>query len=362
MIFYPDAPTIKTVRVPFPLLWHEGGSQLVAPSPLADFFATAFPTPEDMLKHPYANWERYVAGLRHKDPAEKEKAALALLVDRKAWFDKFDHVNGQLLPLAGQIQCDGKIELFDGHHRAAMLWAKGCKWVTVDVKYVSPSWLALEKSLKAIAANKRQVYSPIEHPWFDDWPTLRDRTAARETLIINAVEEYRAGIWSRIWCDVGCCTGRLCREVSRRGWFAVGLEYEPVFLHAAETLSRGLGAQGTEFFLNGDFESFLPSTSWDYWGCISILSVLHHWLLQGGKGDEAFTAAVKLIASSTSLFVIDIDPASNGYVSQANTKIPLNQEGFEKWLREVIGCTMVRYLGTVDLGRPIFLCSRRLSS
>jgi hypothetical protein len=178
------------------------------------------------------------------------------------------------------------------------------------------------------------------------------------------VQFLRGRITANSWDDVGCCTGHLCRAAAARKWTAVGLEYQPLFVRTAEALNGFFGTACT-YYQTDRFVDVIagaeqrPGRSV---GCVSILSVLHHWLREG-NGDGHYTQALRTIAGNAWCFVVDADIPANGLVSGDKTGIPLgtDPEAYAAWLHNEIGCSLVRHVGTFDLGRPIFLASKVLS-
>ena len=350
MLHYPGATTIKILNVEPSTLYVEGRGALIGQHAFASFLEASTRPDFDPTTHSYAGNMKYAVSLRGGNDDEVR----LLLQDRLKRVAEFDV--GALEPLPVRVNCDGKIELLDGHHRAIMAMAKGIRSIRVAVKYVSPLWQAMSDELFAVLG-REWIYNAIDHPWFEAWETMRPRGHEREVLIFDAIEKHRAQIPSISLYEIGCCTGKLARYAESRRWVTAGLESSALFVRVAERLNEIAGTNVT-YYQTNDFEAVLGGDAGRSTGVIVCLSVLHHWLRD--HGDTRYVEAVRTIADGSWMFVIDQEADGCDFVPQSGTSIPLDRFAYAQWLRMEIGCTYVEYLGSPDMGRPIFLCSRRI--
>lgn len=271
-----------------------------------------------------------------------------VIVDSLRAEDWRDHV------LPARLNGDGTFELVDGHHRAAVLILKGAETLRIGVVYISPEWKRLVATLRQLVGGKNHLYAPIDHPFFAGWKTYRNK--GREADILNFLSEIK--LKSRLHYDIGCNTGFLCREFERGGFTSIGIDISEDFIYVAERLNAvfktNVAYYATDRFLDIIKDDWCNNT-----GVITALSVLHHWIRQEGN-DERYTEAVRMMSDKSFVFFIDCADESQNFVTSKTTNIPLNREGYEAWLRDVIGCKSVRYIGTHDFNRPLFACSKRV--
>ncbi len=358
MLLFHKMPTIKTLQVPVHLLFAEGSNLTLPESPFVDFLQRYRNKDFDVNSHPYVKSVEYACKLaQHGKPDVIRQWVKDTLDHDIETFEKgrFKDPSSKEIPV--RIKANGAIEMIDAHHRAAMRFLDGERVLPVGIKHVSPAWLAFERTLIA-ASGEKILYSPIEHPWFDDWKVIR-RGNERERILIDFLREMRSEIPSFVHYDIGCCTGHLCRQLKRAGVAVHGLDNREDHIHIADTLNLVFGLD-IPFYRHDDFLQVLVDDSYNSIGSVSCLSVLHHWLNTPGN-DERYLAAVQTMAEKAWVVFIDQVNEKQGFVTKATTKIPLNKEEYERWLRNEVGFGSVRYLGTHHWGRPLFACSKKVT-
>jgi SAM-dependent methyltransferase len=88
------------------------------------------------------------------------------------------------------------------------------------------------------------------------WERYRTAAAASITALLDREEAERSRPLGRA-LDLGCGRGQYTRELARRGWQAVGIDYVPAAIEAAAAKSRGVDGLS---YLVGDVTR-LPSAS-----------------------------------------------------------------------------------------------------
>ena len=71
------------------------------------------------------------------------------------------------------------------------------------------------------------------------WERYRTAAAASITALLDREEAERSRPLGRA-LDLGCGRGQYTRELARRGWQAVGIDYVPAAIEAAAAKSRGV--------------------------------------------------------------------------------------------------------------------------
>jgi SAM-dependent methyltransferase len=77
------------------------------------------------------------------------------------------------------------------------------------------------------------LYQPLEHPAFADWAAMQPCTERWE-MIAEAIDIQKPGTV----LDLGCHTGWFCRQFSRHGWQAIGIDRKGLEIEIASELMR----------------------------------------------------------------------------------------------------------------------------
>jgi len=355
MLHFPRQPTIKSLILPIESLVIEGSLCPVTQGPFAGFLLKFKNDGVIDRSHPYVDSVRYAWRLKHHDdPLVLERKVEENLLHDIRRFKDFDPLSETEIPV--RLKADGQFEILDGHHRVVMAWCSGQKTLRVAVKYVSPAWMALENELLRVSKT-RFLYQQIEHPWFLDWQVMRSSTDHRAAAIMNFLSSLDGIIPTKVHYDIGCCTGHLARCLKRAGLAVLGIDNREEHIRIADYLNIIFGVN-IPFYLHDDFLSLLDDDIYDHIGSISCLSVLHHWLATGQ--DERYRDAVEKMASKCWVLFIDQVNEEQQFITRKQTNIPLNADGYERWLRDVIGCRSVCHLGTHEWGRPLFAASLKM--
>ena len=358
MLYYPDQPTIRELDAPWRFVWCEGVACNIVYHAFAAFIKAAEDEDFSPMEHTYAGNVLYGLRLAGKGGATAEEEASKILEGRIEQIRTFKPDEHADVPLPCRITYDGKFELLDGHHRALLLHSSGKETIRLAVKVISPTWRRMCGDLRAVV-DKEFTYLPVEHPWFDEWASQRSTRWDREKCVFDALDRVRDQIPSIGLYDIGCCTGRLSRYAAGRGWIVVGIDSSAMFIRVAESMNAAFGTR-VAYYHTQHFLGVLKADATRSTGIVLCLSVMHHWLRD--DGDEKYTEAVRTIADHSWAFVIDQEKTGGSFVTQSMTTIPMDRFEYAQWLRMEIGCKYVEYIGSPDMDRPIFLCSKRINA
>jgi hypothetical protein len=205
--------------------------------------------------------------------------------------------DGVKLSIEVAIEGDGKIIIVDGMHRASIALALGIKSIQAKVIYRNNNWwrfrwLVADLSIKQ---NLKDLYQPIDHPDFQDFPIWRNDTETRTRHIykyITSVGEMRSGI------DYACNVGGIAIGLAKHGISMFGVDI-PQAVDVAKAYAKLKGVSDMTMFQPP--EHFLPPS--DFMVVLSFLN--HHWT--DGRNDEGIRLFQRFIKAAK--FIILDAPA-----------------------------------------------------
>jgi hypothetical protein len=114
-------------------------------------------------------------------------------------------------PISGWINRRGEIVVHDGMHRSTSALAAGIFKIPVSIYARDEDWIAFRHAVKKLNGGHK-LYQPIFHPDFDCWPCWRKDTRLRIDLMLLFLKVNDvSGV-----CDLGCHSGTVANELSRR--------------------------------------------------------------------------------------------------------------------------------------------------
>jgi len=247
------------------------------------------------------------------------------------------------------VTAKGKFELDgDGHHRAVRHVFDNSARVSVEVVGVSPLWQKIADELQAIYPGRgNYLYQEIEHPYYAGWEL--SRAPARLDIVMEAVA--KAGIRAPGQAlEVGSCTGRFCRELSRAGWRTFGIDCNPTVVMVAEFLNQVFETSPNYWRCSiGDADYTKLLMGGDGWDLIVCLSVLHAYHTQG---QHAWVGAVlRQFLDRTRCLVTDCD--APGRTFQGGTSWP--EEQYRAWLTDICSDSHELQIIGAEENRTIYL-------
>lgn len=245
-------------------------------------------------------------------------------------------------PLPAALSATGRYELLDGHHRAARHVHVGHKTIPVTVAQVSPLWGSMVDQVQALYPDRGQtLYQGIEHPFFDAWTRLRNdaRLQAVKAAAQQGTDRWVPGVL-RTFLDLGSCTGRLCRDMARAGWFVFGVDQDPRVVRIAEWLNLVFR---TEVHYECHARLLDLVDTGNGWGAIACLSLLHH------LPQVAATHLVQRCLARAQVLVVD----------STSPEEPRPWADYDGWLREAVASADARAeeVGVFE-GRKLYRCTR----
>jgi SAM-dependent methyltransferase len=337
--------TINTFDVPVNMINPEMGGELLCSSPHVEYYKL-------LAKCDLKSAEIYL----------KEKLigiTDEILDSNKQCWDTYK--DKPITPLPVRIAYDGTVCLLDGHHRFCVAVAQGLSMIPVEVKYSNPLWDELIIRLLKIYNNKKQLYQPIEHPWFFDWTVCR--TKERLTLIhqelhkLNLLPDKQYDF--KLSVDFGCCTGWLCRQFAELGFHSIGVDFDQNVLWIANYLNTIFKQRITPIYYQQDIRKITETFGIfrkHYFDAATCLSVLHHWMWkEAGSSENDVLNMLKILLRLFKIVIIDTASVSDPLVKI--TSIPLKPDTFIQWAAKTFELSYINYLGTPDENRPIYALS-----
>ena len=189
---------------------------------------------------------------------------------------------------------------------------------------------------------EKVLYTPIDHPIFNDWKVLRNGT--RWSLI-----EKRFDWKGKNVLDIGCYTGYFSHKIAKLGTSVTGIELNNERLSIARRLNKLLKLNVN--FIHADFFQYLRDKKFD---CILFFSILH-WILKD-KGIDGVRKALDILSSSSPVMFFDMgqDNEPKMRLEEWNHGLTINKDTI---LDLVISNSKYRYfkhLGTSYTGRDVF--------
>jgi SAM-dependent methyltransferase len=262
MLHYRDLPIIKTVTASHDYVLAEIGYPIVR-HPYNYFIDEVLDVKADPTKSFYRkHWP--------DDPISDERVKMC-----QAKACEQDSHAGQE-PIDVMINDIGQFVILDGNHRACIQSRFRGGMITMNVRYVSPSWKSLSNYIDSIRDVSGKIYQRVEHPYFADIPYHYDDSRARDVLdSIHASKPANNFIY-----EIGCNTGMFSRHFASRGYFPFGFDIASDNIMAAEMLARAGRLRGY-YFHESDVLTMLKNHNTDNIGAVTCISVIHHYARKG---------------------------------------------------------------------------------
>ena len=247
-------------------------------------------------------------------------------------------------PIEVRATYDGKYIITDGLHRAAIACALGYEKVPLIIMSVNKNLLKLMKSLRDWYPEngKKTLYTPIDHPIFNDWKVLRDDT--RWELI---KDEF---CWEdKKVLDIGSYTGYFSHKIAMIGGEVVGIELDEKRIEQAKMINILL--ESNVKFLHADFFEYLKGRHFD---CILLFSVLH-WILKE-RGIYGVREALNTISSASPVMFFDMgqDYEPKMRLKEWNHGLTINKDTIPDLVISNSKYRYFKHLGISDTGRSVF--------
>jgi SAM-dependent methyltransferase len=216
------------------------------------------------------------------------------------------HSHGGTLPVVTAVRDSDVFEIVDGHHRLAVLLARGAERASVIVNGRKHTFLQ-EELLRVQQTHGVELYQPVPRPEVETWRLVR-RCEDRFARIQSFLEERRLAHTGADVLDCGCSYGWFVSEFKKRGYRARGLDRDPRATRIGE-LVYGLEPGD---FVHLPLEEFLESHD----GTLDVvlcLSLLHHYAI--GKERGAPEAILKALGRITGkVLFLDTGQSSEGWL------------------------------------------------
>lgn len=190
----------------------------------------------------------------------------------------------------------GRINLYDGYHRAAVL-----NYLEIETDLVvETTWMGLNgetsddfplREMLTLPGGRVRVYQPINDERVKDIPVERQDTHERSKWIVERLAGDTV-------LDIGCSEGFFTRALLKKGYRVTSVDTDPKLVAVARYLTTTANLKGD--FRDGMWQDFLKSGgSFDN---ILYLSILHNEINSLGE-KEAFTALTLLRGKTDRLFI-----------------------------------------------------------
>lgn len=252
-------------------------------------------------------------------------------------------------------------QMIDGHHRAAIAWARGER--TIRAAVVRPTVLTPLQSLLldvTWANGPRELYQPIDAPEvMAGWRLVRQCKDRMEKMSGFLHEQGITPCPGVTYADIACNYGWFVRGMSKIGYEAYGVERDPTACRLASLVN---GVDPSRIF-RSDVVRFLKADPRQY-DIVSCLSLLHHFVLNRYAIDAS--TLIRLLDSITGrVLFLDTGQSHEKWFCD---RLPEWDAGYiEQWLLKNTSFTRVFQLGADcddappyagNYGRMLFACMR----
>jgi hypothetical protein len=233
--------------------------------------------------------------------------------------------------ITAKIDANGDIDIWDGHHRIAILLALNLP-INVTICERCQQWQQFTDEVKNLYSV--HLYQPIPHPDFQDWKYCRSKV--KESIIHEIVTAGKI----RSILDLGSCHGFIPYTLKDLITSCTGVESDPVRFKILKLLFERLSFNA----VNDDIFNFLSSDNNEY-DCIFALAVFHHFTKY--NPIEKFMQMLDLIRKKSNMLIYEL---------------PEPNESQYEWLyKNVDLSTMIhsRYQNTTEYhleNRKLYLC------
>ena len=192
------------------------------------------------------------------------------------FLSKKGHSKIKEYPILSKIKNSNFYEVIDGHHRIAIMYLRGEKYINAII--LGKKYSALQKMLLNInQINAIELYQPVEVNEVNLWPVVRN-CKDRFSLMVNFLKKLEIKKGTLI--DMACSYGWFTANFKKRGFKVIGIDRDPQAIKIAQLIYK-LKSQET---LSEKIESFIDRNKIKY-DVVLFLSILHHYGLGKEKGD-----------------------------------------------------------------------------
>lgn len=207
------------------------------------------------------------------------------------------------------------------------------------------AWEQHKKALFNHKLNRKRLYMPLEISEFDDWEVVQP-CERRVSMIFDVLGNDYAGSV----LDVGCHTGFFCREFSRRGWSATGLEPSKEWFDVAVKMNgEALLGAVPPVYVNSSVDD-MDATDTNRYDVALCLSVAMYFF-RGRSIADGWMSFNRIALEAPTLFL--------DFGGQYAKHLPFIADNA---VEAVVGCSVYtegEYLGPSDFeGRPMFVFTR----
>jgi len=237
---------------------------------------------------------------------------------------------------------EGRISLYDGYHRAAIL-----NYLKIETDLVvETTWTGLNgetsddfplRKMLTLPSGRVRVYQPLDDRRVKDIPVERKDTHVRLAWIMKRLE-------GKTVLDIGCSEGFFSRALLQDGYKVVSIDTDPKLIAVARYLTTTANLKGD--YHNDMWQNLIKGSGG--FNNILYLSVLHNEINAVGEG-KAFSSLQLLRGKANRLFIevpsVEVQPDWNHVFTPAEI-IPR--------LETALGMGMIEHY---EGGRPLYLFS-----
>ena len=250
----------------------------------------------------------------------------------------------------------------DGHHRAAIAYARGLKTIKVAVRGPAQR-TAVQNALLDVTwqHGKPELYQPVDVPEVGNWTLVRlcsDRLAKMLTLLRAECPDL---LGKGTFLDIGSMYGWFVSKMEEAGYRAFGIERDPFAVELGPLLYGLRPGQ----IIRTDCVTFLKNCKSTY-DVVSCLSVLHHFAQ--GRGTVSAESLIRLIDGITGrVLFVDTGQSHEHWFRKTGVLGEWTTEYIEQWLRSNTSFSTIVRLGkdaddrppySGNYGRMLFACIR----
>jgi len=203
------------------------------------------------------------------------------------------HSKDGSLPIVNRIADSDLYEVEDGHHRLAIMLAKGHQHAQVIVRGRKRTFLQKEL-LRVNQTHGKELYQPVPLPEVQTWSLIR-KCEDRFALIYRFIEQQQLNQGLTV-VDCACSYGWFVKRFKDRGFRVLGLDKDATAIN----LGRLIYDLEESDFMNVRLEDFL-FTNKNTFDIVLCLSVLHHYAL--GKETASPEEIVEGLSRITKSFL-----------------------------------------------------------
>ncbi|CCB91375.1 putative uncharacterized protein [Waddlia chondrophila 2032/99] len=229
-------------------------------------------------------------------------------------------------PLVAKNAFSDYYEIVDGIHRLAIDYVKGEKEAECRLSSEQPMTLLQKLILgNAWTPGQKLLYQPIQAPELESFTLVRKCTD-RFKLMQKMIDSYGWDFLGKKYLDLGCSYGFFMNRMEALGMRSYGVDSCPNSIILAQVCYQ----QPRERLLCLSLENFFELNEEKY-HAVSLLSVLHHFLL--GRGKMTAKQLIYEVDKITEK-VLFLDSGQNHEEWFKESLPDWNEERMVEWLKE----------------------------